>query len=126
MQFMLAFKETPADFAARESDTQSGPYWGAWTAYIGAIAQAGIIVSGNALLPPATGTVVRLRDGTRSLTDLGTVQDGPYADSKEQLAGYFIIEVPNLDAALEWAARSPCAATGSTEVRPVMPPMKAP
>ncbi len=125
MQYMLIFKEPSADFAARDTPERAGPYWGAWTAYIGAMTQAGIIVSGNALQPPHTGTVVRIRDGARTLTDAGTVQDGPFADSKELLGGYFIIEVPDLDAALEWAARSPCAATGSTEVRPVLE-MRAP
>lgn len=54
---------------------------------------------------------------------MGQVQDGPYADSKKQLGGDFIIEVPNLDTALDWAARSPSAGYASTEVRPVMPPM---
>jgi hypothetical protein len=126
MQYMLAFHETAADFAARADAAAAGPYWGAWTAYIGAMAQAGIIVGGNGLQPPHTGTTVRVRDGARTLTDGATVHDGPYADSKEQLGGYFIIEVPDLDAALEWAARSPCASTGSTEVRPVLPPMPAP
>jgi hypothetical protein len=73
-------------------------------------------------MPPETGTIVRVRDGVRSLQD-GAVQDGPYADSKEQVGGYFIVEVPDLDTALEWAARSPSASYASTEVRPVMPPM---
>jgi hypothetical protein len=76
--------------------------------------QAGIIVHGNGLQPPDTGTMVKVRDGKR------VIHDGPYADTKEHLAGYFIVEVPGLDDALEWAARSPNAATGSTEVRPVL------
>ncbi len=61
---------------------------------------------------------MRVRDGQRH------VHDGPFADSKEQVAGYFIIDVPDLDGAIEWAARSPSAAADgcSTEVRPVMPP----
>jgi hypothetical protein len=63
---------------------------------------------------------LRVRDGKRH------VQDGPFADTKEQLAGYFIIEAPDLDAALEWAARSPSAAYASVEVRPVLPPMTTP
>jgi hypothetical protein len=51
------------------------------------------------------------------------VQDGPYADTKEQLAGFFVMDLPDLDAALAWAARSPAASAGSVEVRPVLPPM---
>lgn len=115
MQFMLIFSETDADFAVRES-AEAPAYWGAWNAYIGALGQAGVIVSGNGLLPPHTATKVSMRDGKRQ------IHDGPYADTKEHLGGYFIIDVPGLDEALEWAARSPNAATGSTEVRPVMPP----
>jgi hypothetical protein len=116
MQFMLIHKETAADIAKR-SDPEAAPaYWGSWNAYIGALAQAGIIVHGNGLQVPENGTQVRVRDGKR------VIHDGPYADTKEHLGGYFIIEVTSLDDALEWAARSPSAATGTTEVRPVMPP----
>jgi hypothetical protein len=116
MQYMLAFTETANDFAARTDPHRAGPYWGAWTAYIGALSAAGVVVSGNGLQPPHTATTVRIRDGKRE------VQDGPFADAKEQLAGYFIIEVPDLDAALDWAAQAPSAAYASVEVRPVMPP----
>ena len=51
------------------------------------------------------------------------VQDGPFADTREHLGGYFVIDVPTLDAALEWAARAPCASNGGVEVRPVLPPL---
>jgi hypothetical protein len=53
-------------------------------------------------------------------------QDGPYADTREHLAGFFVIEVPSLDVALDWAARAPSSTTASTQVRPVLPPMSAP
>jgi hypothetical protein len=69
---------------------------------------------GKGLEPPSTGTTVRLRDGER------IVQDGPYADTKEQLGGFFVIDVPDLDAALDWAARCPAATDGVVEVRPVL------
>ena len=62
-------------------------------------------------------TTVMMRDGKR------VVQDGPYAESKDILGGFFVIEVPDLDVALEWAARSPASSVGHTEVRPVLPPM---
>lgn len=65
------------------------------------------------IAPIHTATTVRLRDGKRQ------VQDGPFAESKEQLGGYFIIEVPNLDVALEWAAQNPAATRGAVEVRPI-------
>jgi hypothetical protein len=119
MHYMILFSETEADFAQREDPAAAGPYWGAWHAYIGALTGAGIVVSGNGLQPPATATTVRIRDGVR------TIHDGPFADSKEQLGGYFIIDVPDLDSALEWAARSPSAQAGACEVRPVLPPPAA-
>jgi len=122
MHYMLIFNETARDFALRADPVQGAGHMGAWGAYIGAMVQAGVFVSGNGLMPPETGTIVRVRDGVRSLAD-GAVQDGPHPDSKEQLGGYVIVDVPGLDAALEWAARSPSASYASTEVRPVMPPM---
>jgi hypothetical protein len=117
MQYMLVFKEPTEEFAKRADPATQPAYFGAWTAYIAALREAGVIVSGNGLLPPNTGTQVRVRDGKR------LIHDGPYADTKEHLGGYFIIEVPGLDQALEWAARSPNVGVGTTEVRPVMPPM---
>ena len=122
MQYMILFNETARDFALRSDPARAPAHMGAWAAYIDAMAKAGIIVHGNGLMPPETGTIVRVRNGVRSLQD-GAVQDGPYADSKEQVGGYFILEVPDLDTALEWAARSPSASYASAEVRPVMPPV---
>ena len=116
MQFMLIYRETLADVAQRDDPQAAPAYWGAWNAYIGALVGAGVVVSGNGLQPPHTSTTVRLRAGKRQ------VQDGPFADTHEHLGGCFIVEVPSLDEALEWAARAPCASTGSTEVRPVLPP----
>ena len=117
MQYMLMFHETPADFDKRSDPAVATAYMGAWRAYIGAMMGAGIGVNGAGLLPPHTSTTVRVQGGKRQ------VQDGPFADTKEQLGGYFVIDVPSLDDALEWAARSPNAATCATEVRPLMPPM---
>ena len=114
MQFMLSFGETEADFAQRTNPDAAPAYWGAWNAYMGALGAAGVIVQGNALQEPHKSTRVQIREGKR------LVQDGPYADTKEHLGGYIVIEVPSLEEALEWAARSPNAATGSTEVRPVL------
>ena len=79
--------------------------------------KSGIVVSGAGLEAPQTATTIRVRDGRRQ------VQDGPYSDTKEQLGGYFVIDVPDLDTALEWAARSPSAGSACVEVRPVLPPM---
>ena len=118
MQYMLIFREAEAQFAERNDPEKAPAYWGAWNAYIGALGQAGIIVSGNGLQPPHSSTTIRVRDGRRE------VQDGPYADTKEQLGGYFVIDAPDLDTAIEWAARAPAASYASVEVRPVLPPMQ--
>jgi hypothetical protein len=72
-----------------------------------------VYVTGSPLQPDTSGTTVRVKDGRRH------VQDGPYADTKEQLGGFLILELPTLDAALEWAARCPTARTGAVEIRPV-------
>jgi hypothetical protein len=120
MQFMLIFNETTAEVGRRDDPSPAPAYWGAWNAYVGALAGSGVVVSGNGLQPPRTATRVRVEGGRRQ------VQDGPFADTHEHLGGYFIIEVPALDDALEWAARAPCASAGSVEVRPVLPPMNPP
>jgi hypothetical protein len=117
MQFALLIYEEPEAFASRKSDG-SDPYTGAWRAYYKALVEAGVYVGGDPLAVPETGTTVRIRDGKRG------VQDGPFADAKEQLGGFTILEVPSLDAALEWAARCPAASYGAVEVRPLAPELK--
>ena len=113
MQYMI-MNYVPA--APAEGGAPPGAHsdMNAWGAYTKAMIDAGVMRGGNALKPGYTGTTVRLRDGRRD------VHDGPYADSKEELGGYYIIEVPDLDAALQWAARSPAASSGAVEVRPIM------
>lgn len=113
MRYAIIIYEPESDFAKREGP-DAPAYWGAWTAYAKALGDAGIARGGAGLQPAGTATTVRLADGKRQ------VQDGPYADSKEQLGGFFLIDVPSLDEALEWAARAPNAATGAVEVRPVL------
>ena len=114
MEYMLAFNETPEAFAMMEVPEQRDAYWGAWMSYVETIQAAGVVVSGNGLEPPETGTMVRVKDGVRE------IHDGPYPDTKERLGGYFIINVPDLDTALDWAAKSPAASHGFVEVRPVL------
>jgi len=119
MDYMLMFYEPGGDFERRRDRVAGAPYWGAWMAYVNAMHGAGIVRSGAGLQEPATATTLRLPAGRRQ------VQDGPFADTKEQLAGFFVIDVPDLDAALAWAERAPCAASGGVEVRPVLPPPPA-
>lgn len=116
MQYALVIHETPEDFAKRNSPTESGPYWGAWGAYIQQLTEAGIMAGGNGLQGPETATMVRVRDGKRHL------QDGHYAETKEMLGGIIVIEAPDLDTALSWAERCPAASYATVEVRPVLPP----
>jgi hypothetical protein len=99
-QTSLDAPKDPAEFAAGR-------------AYGAALHAAGIFVAGVGLGSPHTATTVSIREGKRQ------VQDGPYSESKEFLGGFVVIEVPDLDAALEWAARHPSAALGSIEVLPV-------
>ena len=117
MQFALLIYHSPEEFARREND-YNDPFLGAWRAYYQALVQAGVYVGGDALEVPETGTTVRLREGRRH------VQDGPFADTKEQLAGFIILELPSVDAALEWATRCPGASGGAVEVRPLAPEAK--
>jgi hypothetical protein len=85
----------------------------AYEAYMAEMQKAGVIVGGERLRPTASATTVRTAGGKTQ------VLDGPYAESKEQLGGLFIIDVPDLDAAVSWAARCPTASTGVIEVRPI-------
>jgi hypothetical protein len=114
---MMLIYETAEDFAARTSDRKEAQF-GPWRLYYKALIEAGVYVGGSPLQPDSTGTTVRVRNGQRQ------VQDGPYADTKEQLGGFIILELPTLDAALDWAARCPTAATGAIEVRPVAPEVR--
>lgn len=112
MLYALMIYEKPGDFTRREPEVDEA-HMGAWRSYYRAVADAGIYVGGNALEAPDSATTVRLRDDKRQ------IQDGPYANTKEQLGGVMVLELPSLDAALEWAARCPAAAYGAVEVRPV-------
>jgi hypothetical protein len=117
MQFALLVYESPEAFATRKNN-EIDAYTGAWRAYHKALVESGSYVAGDPLEVPETGTTVRVREGKRH------VQDGPYADTKEQLGGFIIMELPSLDEALEWAARCPGASIGVMEVRPLAPQSK--
>lgn len=87
----------------------------AYTAYTEALKKAGVLVGGDRLQFTDMATTVRIRDGKTN------VVNGPYAEAKEQLAGYYLIDVPDIDSALSWAARCPGASAGTIEVRPLWP-----
>jgi len=94
---------------------QIGQMFAAYGAYTQAMQKAGVFVAGDPLQPSTTASTVRVNNGSTK------VLNGPYAETKEQLGGYYIIEAPDLDAALSWAARCPGASQGTLEVRPVRP-----
>ncbi|MEA2260736.1 MAG: hypothetical protein QOJ51_3561 [Acidobacteriaceae bacterium] len=85
----------------------------AYAAYGEALKSSGVIQGSNRLQPSSVATTVRNTNGKSQ------VLDGPYVDSKEQLGGYFLIDVPDLDAALSWASRCPASQHGVVEVRPI-------
>jgi hypothetical protein len=111
VQYVMLIYETPKDFEARKTGAD-GPYVAAWRIYHQSLLDAGVYLGGAPLKPIPTATTVRTQDG-KSL-----VQDGPYAETKEQLGGFILLELPSLDVALSWAARCPAAKTGAVEVRP--------
>lgn len=84
----------------------------AFHAYTQALIDAGVFVATDWLKPSFTATTVTMKDGARR------VQDGPFSTAKEQIGGYYVIEVPSLDVALDWAAQCPAAHVGVVEVRP--------
>ena len=87
--------------------------YAAYMAYTEALKKAGAYKASQRLQPVATATTIRVTDGKSQ------VVDGPYVESKEQLGGFFLIEAPDLDSALAWAARCPGAGHGTVEVRPI-------
>ncbi|MFT4064531.1 YciI family protein [Paraburkholderia sp.] len=112
MQYLLMiYSEETRWNQMSDSERQQGV--AAYQAYTESLRKAGALVGANRLQHTGTATTVRLVDGKPQ------VLDGPYSDSKEQLAGYYLIDVPNLDAAITWASRCPGAAHGLLEVRPV-------
>jgi hypothetical protein len=112
MQFLLMIYGNEAGMLSATKDT-SERTMAAYKAYTEAMKKAGVYLGGNRLKPTTSATTVRASNGKTS------VSDGPFAETKEQLGGYYLIDAPDADAALSWAARCPGAAHGAIEVRPV-------
>ena len=112
MQYLLLIYSNEAGMQGR-SKADVEQMLAAYGAYAEAMKKAGIMLGGNRLQPSTASTTVRVADGKTK------VLNGPYAETKEQLGGYFLIEAPDLDAALSWAARCPGASHGTVEVRPI-------
>lgn len=114
MQYLLLIYHSESEWSQLDSTRQEATYR-EYRQLIQELSNAGKFVAGDQLKPSASATTVRVRHGKR-----GT-KDGPFAETKEQLGGYFLVEVGGLDEAIEIAARIPAAQTGSIEVREVSP-----
>ncbi len=112
-QYMLLIFADPAK-GPGEGSPEAQAEMQQWFSYTEGLREAGVLVSGEALQPPTTATTVAVRNGDR------VVSDGPFADTKEWLGGYYVVDAPDLDAALDHAAKMPNIAYGTVEVRPVM------
>jgi hypothetical protein len=112
MEYMLLIHSDPAGFEALP-EAVKGQALAAYGAYGSALREAGLLRSSNRLRPNDASTTVKVREGKTE------VLNGPFADTREQLGGYYLIDVPDLDTALSWAARCPGASHGTVEVRPV-------
>ena len=113
MKYMLILVSDPSD-EPRPDSAEFGPYMNEWFEYSTALAEAGAMVSGEALHGTDAATTVKMRNGERIVTD------GPFIESKEIIGGYYVIDVADLDEALDWAAKVPNVTFGTVEVRPVM------
>jgi hypothetical protein len=113
MRYVLLIYDDPDVWAAMPQE-ESNAYYAEYGAYSEELAKAGAFVAGDALQSTTAATTVRVRDGQTLATD------GPFAETKEQLGGYYVIDAANLDEALAWAAKIPSSRVGSIEVRPVL------
>lgn len=113
MQYALLIYENEVA-AANAGPEAMGKVFAAYGALEGELAPTGKKLGGEALEPTSTATCVRIRNGDR------TVTDGPFAETKEQLGGFYLLDCADMDEALDWAAKIPTAKTGTIEIRPVM------
>jgi hypothetical protein len=112
MQYLVLIYENEKAWAGL-SEEEMGKAFGEYMTYSKEMALAGVMKGGASLQPTMTATTVRVKNGKTTTTD------GPFAETKEQLGGYYVIDVPNLDEAIKWAAKCPGARGGSVEVRPL-------
>ena len=112
MRYMVLIQGDEA-YESRMTKEELGKLMAEFGAHRKAMVEAGVFKSGEPLMPSRTATTIRIRDGKRITTD------GPFAETKEQLGGYYVLECDNIDEALTYAAKIPAAEHGSVEVRPV-------
>lgn len=114
MQYMLLIYANEKDWD-KQTPEEMGQVMGEYGAFTDSIVKSGNYKAGEPLEPTSAATTVRVRGGKTQVTD------GPFAETREQLGGFYWIEAPNLDEAIKVAARIPSARNGSIEVRPIMP-----
>jgi hypothetical protein len=112
MEYLLLIHADPAGLQALR-DAERSTALAAYGAYTEALQKSGVLRGGNRLRNADTATTIRVREGRTE------VQNGPFIETREQLGGYYLIDVPDLDTALSWASRCPGASHGAVEVRPV-------
>ena len=113
MRYILLIYEAE-EILSSYTPEKMGEVMAAYGSYTKELQDSGKFLGGEALLPTASATTVKVREGKTVTTD------GPFAETKEQLGGYYAVEAENLDEAMEWAAKIPAALLGSVEVRPIM------
>src|SRR5438093_940230 len=109
---LMIYCDEAAD--ARKTASENEQVMGAYYAYTTEVREAGALKAGEALHPSTTATMVRVRDGKILTTD------GPFAETKEQLGGFYLLECKDLDEAIQWSSKIPDAKTGTIEIRPVV------
>ena len=117
MQYLLLIygdEQAQAAGWEQQSEEQQADEMRAWYSYTEELQKAGVHVAGEALHPTGAAKTVRVDAGERLVTD------GPFAETKEQLGGYYVIDVDSEEQALDWAAKMPSLPHGSVEVRPIM------
>ena len=117
MQYLLLIyqdEQTQAEAWERISEEEQNRIMGAWYSYTDELQKSGVHVAGEALQPTGAAKTVRVQEGEQLVTD------GPFAETKEQLGGYYVVDVESEQQALDWAAKMPSLPNGSVEVRPIM------
>ena len=114
MRYMMLIHHDENDLGGDAEHMQT--LYAAWGAFNAALAKAAGASPGERMRPASAATTVNVRDGKTDIVD------GPYADTKEQLGGYFFVEAEDLDEAIKWAERCPASTYGVIEIRPIVPP----
>lgn len=114
MKYMILIYSSEQAWAAM-SEEEGRKAFAEYMDYTAELSKAGVVLGGSSLQPTFAATTLRTKDGKLTTTD------GPFAETKEQLGGYYLIDVPDLDAAIKWGSKCPAVRYGSVEIRPLGP-----